>query len=656
MFIGVDTGGTFTDFVALANGRVLRLKLPSTPHDPGAAVARGVEELDPSGEAIVVHGTTVATNALLERRLAKVTFVTNRGLEDVIEIGRQARPDLYALDVIRTEPLVPPSRRIGVAERTRGDGSIATKLTAAETKRVKREVAATAPEAIAIGLLYSFLEPGPERAIEEALRSLGLPISTSSAIAPSIREFERFSTTIANAALTPKVAGYLERLERALAPRRLFVFASNGGRVRAKTAAIRAVDLVLSGPAGGAVAAARVARYAGLRAAIALDMGGTSTDVALVRGVPERRSEIEIAGFPLLVPSLDIETVGSGGGSIAAVDSSGVLCVGPESAGADPGPACYGRGDAPTVTDAHVVLGRLPLELTSGVHLDLDRAERAVHRLGRRLGRDTVTTALAILDIADATMARAARRVAVNRSADPHDLELITFGGAGGLHAARLAHLLRCRGALVPAMPGHLSALGMLLADPEVDLSRTVLLRDPERRLGRLEREFRALEREARDRLRHDGGVPRGESIVKQRGVMCRYVGQTFTLEVPFVQDLRSEFHRRHREAFGHAFEDRSIEIVDLRSRMSAPRNVGFPTPPRSSRRGGFEAARTGSVRARFDRHGTVELPCYRRDLLRTNDSIPGPARIDDDGATIVVEPGFVARVDRRGNLRLTPT
>lgn len=655
MRIGVDTGGTFTDFIALDGSRCVRAKLPSTPHDPGEAVVAGVERLDPEQRAAVTHGTTVATNALLERRLARVTFVTNRRIEDVLEIGRQSRPDLYALAIEKPEPLVPRDRRIGVAQRTSSSGVEDLALTRAEIERLRKAVAKSRPEAIAIGLLFSFLDDRAEQELEAALRPLGVPITRSAAIAPSIREFERFSTAVANAALVPVVGGYLDRLEARLAPRPLFVFQSNGGLARSARVAREPVKLVLSGPAGGAVAAATIARRSGIETAIALDMGGTSTDVALIRGRPLRRSEIEFAAQPLLVPSLDIESVGAGGGSIAWVDEAGLLRVGPRSAGAVPGPACYGRGEAPTVTDAHVLLGRMPLSLAGGVELDVDRAASALERLGRKLGLSAIATAEAVLELADAAMARAARVVAVNRGVDPRDVELIAFGGAGGLHAARLIRELPCRGAVVPPMPGHLSAFGMVIADPEVDLCRTVLVRDPERSAARrqLSAALRALEAEAREHLRQDFDLKRNPRVDIERTLQCRYAGQSFTLEIPFAPSFRRDFDEAHAARFGHAFPDHPIEVVDVAVRVRRPpESLPLSKLLSAPTRGSLAAAHLGDARTIFGGKPR-KIPRFLRSALPRGARIPGPARIEDDGATLLLEPGSRATIDHHGNVRI---
>lgn len=656
MRIGIDTGGTFTDFVLADGERVEIAKLPSTPDDPGRAILAGLRRFD-APDAELVHGTTVATNALLERRVARVTFVTNAGLEDVLEIGRQARPELYALDIDKAVPLVPRELRLGVAERTGADGSVVARLDERGLQRIVAQVKRTRPEAIAIGLVFSFLHPAAERRLARALRPLGVPICLSSAIAPEIREFERFSTTVANAALIPGVSLYLTRLARALTGRRLFVFQSNGGMARAEAAAAAPVRLVLSGPAGGAVAAAAVAARAGLGPSIALDMGGTSTDVSMIAGDPLRRGEVSLAGMPLLVPSLDIESVGAGGGSIAWLDDSGRLRVGPRSAGADPGPACYGRSDEPTVTDAHLVLGRLPTTLAGGVvTLDTDAANRALDRLGKRLGMHRRAAAEGVLRVADATMARAARSVVLGRGGDPRGMALIAFGGAGPLHAARLIAVLPCRLALIPWLPGNLSAYGIACADAERDLVRSVLVRDPDRHrtaIDRVARELTALGRAdlRRDRLGDDGAL----RVIAT--LDCRYLGQSYTLPIDHGREMKPRFDVIHRQSFGHAFAERPIEVVNVRVRLLvAGRGAASPghtaTPrPRQPPAGALLRTQPGWFGGR-----AASVRCFAREALPIGTRIVGPAILEEQTATTVIEPGTVASIDGNRYVRITPT
>lgn len=658
MRIGVDTGGTFTDFVFIKRGRIRVKKIPSTPDDPSRAILSGLEAERPLPDrAVLVHGSTVATNALLERKLARVTLVTNEGLEDVLEIGRQARPDLYAVEIEKPVPLVPAGRRLGVPARSGPDGEVVSPLRPADLTALRARVEKTRPEAIAVGLLYSYLDEKHEQRIARALRRLKIPVCTSAEVAPEVREYERFSTTVANAALIPVVTRYLEQLECSLPDVRLFVFQSNGGMARARSAARLPVRLVLSGPAGGAVAASRIATRAGLQHALALDMGGTSTDVSLVEGKPLRRGEISIDGLPLLVPSLDIQTVGAGGGSIAWVDQAGLLRVGPRSAGSDPGPACYGHSDEPTCTDAHIVLGRLPDRLAGGtVLLDPDRSHRALERLGKQLGRDARAAAEGVLQVADATMARAARVVAVGRGVDPRGLALIAFGGAGPLHAARLARALPCREALVPRLPGNLSAHGMALADAERDLVRSVLIRGPDARRTEVDAALRRLVEQGREELAADGLLESKRSLRVERTLDCRYAGQTYTLPVGPERSIARAFHREHEQRYGHAFPEREVEVVHVRVRLVVPGNTRSRPDDEPRRRRRAPAAAVVDERDAWFDGRRVRVACYLRDALEAGHRIDGPAIIEELSSTTVVEPGFRAEVDRHGNLRLGPS
>ena len=658
MRIGVDTGGTFTDFVFIHRGRLSLLKLPSTPDDPARAILAGLgKRLPLPAGAVLVHGSTVATNAILERKLAKVALVTNKGLEDLLEIGRQARPELYALEIKKPEPLVPRSRRIGVAERVAKDGTAIETLSKQDLAKLRARIERIKPEAIAVGLLFSFLNERGERQVERSLRSLGLPISLSAEVAPEVREYERFSTTCANAALVPKLTDYLESLERSLRGVKLFVFQSNGGMARVAGAARTPVRLVLSGPAGGAVAVARLAQKAGLRSALALDMGGTSTDVSLIEGAPLRRGEITVDGLPLLVPSLDIQTVGAGGGSIAWVDSAGLLQVGPTSAGSDPGPACYGSSFEPTVTDAHLVLGRLPVSLAGAeVKLFAGRSHDALQRLGKRLGLSALEAAEGVLAVADATMARAARVVAVERGVDPRRLPLVAFGGAGPLHAARLSAALPCSYALVPPLPGNLSAYGMALADAERDLVRSVLIADPDTERARVEEALSALVRTGTEELEADGLLAANRRPHVLRLLDCRYAGQTFTLPLQYtkaVKNLAAAFHAAHQARFGHAFEDRMVEVVHARVRLQVRASRRSPGQPPA---GKIRAAPRSAVlekRLVWFCGISARIPCFDRALLLPGHRIEGPAIIEELSATTVVEPGFSATVDAWENLVL---
>ncbi len=494
MRIAIDTGGTFTDCLFLRNGRLEILKLPSTRENPAVAVAQALETIlspgSANGSLELTCGTTVGTNALLERRGGRIALVTTAGFEDVIEIGRQDRPRLYDFLVTRPEPLVPRERRFGLAERVDAAGRVLERPAEEELDRVASQVQASLPEAVALCLLFSFANPAHERELARLLRARGLAVSVSHEILAEFREYERTATIVANAYLTPAVGGYLEEIGRRASRwrgARVRVMQSNGGIVSAALAGREPVRTVLSGPAGGVLGAKSLAALAGYDRVITFDMGGTSTDVSLVSGDLNVTTESHVAGMPVAVPMLEIHTVGAGGGSIARFDEAGALRVGPESAGADPGPICYGRGEQPTVTDAHLVLGRLAPEglLGGGFPLDEARARRYMEQ-ARGPVRSIEEFAMGILAVANTTMEKAIRVISIERGHDPRDYTLVAFGGAGGLHACQLAAALGLPRVLVPKFAGGLSALGILAADVVKDFSRTVRMEVPSRGAVRL--------------------------------------------------------------------------------------------------------------------------------------------------------------------------
>ncbi len=476
--IGVDIGGTFTDFVVLAGGEIRIHKTPSTPHDPSVAFLRGLEELEIGSGAAFVHGSTVATNAILERRGARTALLTTEGFRDVLELGRQTRLGLYDLTPRKHVPLIPREQCHEVPERVDRNGNVLEPLDEGAVRAALDQIKGAGVESLAVCLLFSFANAAHEEQIGALVEAAGLNVSLSSRILPEYREYERASTTAANAYVAPLMQRYLRRLDEkltALGRRRLWVMQSNGGVLSVEGAAREAVRTVLSGPAGGVVAAWQVGRAAGFERLLAFDMGGTSTDVSLIDGEPATSREGGIGDLPIRVPLLDIHTVGAGGGSLARVDAGGRLRVGPESAGADPGPACYGRGDLATVTDANLVLGRLlPQSFSAGrIRLDLERAQAAIRKIATALRLPVEEAAEGIVRVADTQMARALRKVSVERGHDPRRFCLIAFGGGGPLHACALAEELGIPTVLVPRYPGALSALGMLLSDFRKENSRT---------------------------------------------------------------------------------------------------------------------------------------------------------------------------------------
>src|SRR4051812_35663681 len=564
--IAIDTGGTFTDCVWIdrASHELRMLKVFSTPADPSQAIVKAIESITREQHFILLHGTTVGTNTLLERKGARTALVTTSGFEDAIEIGRQARPKLYDFFFDRTEPLVPKDLRFGIQERTAADGEILTEPTTKDLHALADAVESSKPESVAISLLFSFANPKNEASLAESLRVLGVPLSVSHQILPEFREYERTSTVVINAYLQPVMRRYLQNLEHGLrssasgsrpekagnySGAKIFVMQSSGGITALATAAREPVRTVLSGPAGGVVGATASARRSGFENIIAFDMGGTSTDVSLVEGEIKTASDAQIAGLPISVPMLDIHTVGAGGGSLARFDAAGVLRVGPESAGADPGPICYGRGMQPTVTDANLLLGRLqPTKFLGGEFtLDLERTQRLTREWLKKQ-RSTLTIekfAAGVVRVVNATMEKAIRVVSIERGRDPRQFALVAFGGAGGLHACALAESLSIPYVIVPAFPGALSALGILWSDVVKDYSRTILWRvSREIPMAKLKQEFAALERTAAKDFsgEHWGGAPR-----YARTVDLRYRGQGYELNLPLTKNILREFEQEHR-------------------------------------------------------------------------------------------------------------
>ncbi|MFQ5890471.1 MAG: hydantoinase/oxoprolinase family protein, partial [Gemmatimonadota bacterium] len=555
MRVAVDIGGTFTDFVLFdeRTGELRTFKRFSTPGDPAEAVLHGLSELSGGEPPSVVHGSTVATNALLERRGARTALVVTEGFRDLLTIGRQNRASIYDLAARRPRPLIQADLCFEVTERVTHEGRALIPLEAGELPRLVEKLRACGAESVAVSLLFSFLLPDHERAVAETLRAGGFAVSASSEILPEFREYERTSTTAVNAYLSPVVDRYVGRLESSLRARDLRIMQSNGGSTRAVTARSQAVRSLLSGPAGGVVGALHVARLGGHERVISFDMGGTSTDVSLADGGVRLTSEGEIDGIPIRVPIIDIHTVGAGGGSIARVDAAGALRVGPRSAGAEPGPICYGRGGTlPTITDANLVLGRLAADRFLGgeFRLDAEAARAALEKLGREAGvaaRDGLdlarVAALGVIRVANAGMERALRRVSVERGHDPADFVLVSFGGAGGLHACELARALGAATVMVPRGASTLSAFGMLVAHVVRDYVQTVMLpgETPHGRLVDLVAPLAELG--AREIARE--GVP-AEEIAVYRELDVRYVGQSYELTVPLCEGYADTFHGEH--------------------------------------------------------------------------------------------------------------
>jgi N-methylhydantoinase A len=629
------------------------------PDDPSRAIAEALEKIGHHDSLILLHGTTVGTNTLLQRKGARVAFVTTAGFEDVIEIGRQARPKLYDFFFDRIEPLVAADLRFGVDERVSSDGEVLREPSQADLCDLKNKVLAKNPEAIAISLLFSFANPKNEASVASGLRDLGVPLSISHEILPEFREYERASTVVVNAYLQPVMQRYLESLEarvrawsgmRRDGSARIFVMQSSGGITALRSAAREPVRTVLSGPAGGVVGAVAMARRSGCERIISFDMGGTSTDVALVDREVRGGNQAEIAGLPVGVPMLDIHTVGAGGGSIARFDAAGALRVGPESAGADPGPICYGRGTQPTVTDANLILGRLqPHRFLGGdFTLDLERTRRVVSEWlkQQRSKLSLEQFAAGIIRVVNATMEKAIRVVSIERGYDPREFILLAFGGAGGLHACELAAALHIPRVIVPERPGALSAFGILVSDVVKDYSRTVLLRTlNELPLRRLNGEFGKLRRKAEQDYRTEGWKG---SIRYQLSVDVRYRGQGYELNVPYTGRLIAAFRREHERHYGYTYPAREIELVTLRLRaiVKSPQSSLSRSRVRPVQRGGERE--WSSV---FFAGNKLRAATYDRDSLQPGRKYSGPAVVTEYSATTFVPPVAQFWLDRTGNI-----
>jgi N-methylhydantoinase A len=709
--IAIDTGGTFTDCVWVDRGQLRMLKVFSTPHDPSQAIVEAVRKIAPDHDFLLLHGTTVGTNTLLERKGARTALVTTQGFEDAIEIGRQARLTLYDFFFDRTEPLVAADLRFGVNERVAANGEILTAPSEQELQSLVTRIAGANPQSIAICTLFSFVNPKNERSIADALISLNVPLSISHKILPEFREYERMSTIVINAYLQPVMQRYLENLSRSCGrdvarnvslstsyslestanlvgtmearpfraaksvPRRgpstpmppeaksrkpnaphIFVMQSSGGITALSTAAREPVRTVLSGPAGGVVGAVATARASGFDHIIAFDMGGTSTDVSLVEAEIKTANDAQIAGLPIGVPMLDIHTVGAGGGSLARFDAAGVLRVGPESAGADPGPICYGRGTQPTVTDANLLLGRLqPANFLGGdFTLDLPRT-RAITKEWLKKQNSNLTLekfAAGVIRVVNATMEKAIRVVSIERGRDPRRFALVAFGGAGGLHACALAESLSIPHVIVPAFPGALSALGILASDVVKDYSRTILWRvSKDVPQAKLNQEFAALEKTAAKEFQQESwqGTPQSS-----RSVDVRYRGQGYELNVPLSKNLLKDFEREHHRRYGYTHPNREIELVTLRLRAtlkSKKFRVGADALVRPRAKRGHQTQPESQVL--FESKKLPTRIHARSELIRGK-KYRGPAIITEYSATTVIPPNTSFKIDEAANLVIT--
>ncbi|UGS34403.1 hydantoinase/oxoprolinase family protein [Capillimicrobium parvum] len=680
LFAGIDIGGTFTDLALYDSGTdaLVVHKLRSSPDDPSRALVEGIAELcalaQVGTDALdgVLHGTTIATNAVLEHRGAKTGLITTDGMRDVLHIGRHQRPEPYSVmqDVPwQDRPFVRRSERLTVPERIappRGD--VVQALDEDAVRAAAAQLRDAGVEAVAVCFLFSYLDDAHEKRAAQLVRD-AMPdafVTTSADVSPQFREFERFNTTAMNAFVGPGTGRYLARLTQGLASRgvaaELLVMRSNGGVASAREAAERPVTLMLSGPAAGVLGAQWAAGLTGRRNLITFDMGGTSADIGIVAdGMVTEASarDTQVAGYPLLVPMFDIETIGAGGGSIARLDAAGAFRVGPQSAGADPGPACYGRGgpDA-TITDAHLVLGRIDPERFLGGDMPLDpgAAAAAIDRLAAELGMSRLDTAAGVLRIANAQMARTIRGITVERGRDPRSFALVAFGGAGPLHAADLADMLEIPEVLIPPHPGITSATGLLTSELRYDLMSTVLMVQGAIDGARIDELFAQLTAILLERLQRDGADP--DQVRVERSLDCRYVGQGYELRIPFdghafAEAALDRFHAVHEQEYGRALAD-PIEIVNVRVRAAGDR----PRLTRIAVGGGDLASATiGEAASVWDVGGELaDLPTRRllRERLPIAEPIDGPAVIFQRDTTIVVPPSWRATADPGGPLLLS--
>ena len=649
--LGIDTGGTFTDFVQLTAAGLVVHKQRSTPDDPSRAILEGIQRLTGgTGEADVVHGSTVATNAVLERKGARVALVATRGFEDVLKIGRQTRPELYNVFVAPRPPLVEPHLTFGIAERLDAAGNVLESVVEDDIDQLARVLHDRKVEMVAVCLLHSYANPVHEQQVALLLRQSGLVVCTSHEVLPEYREFERWSTTVVNAYVTPLMERYLKTLEQAL-PRRLSIMQSNGGCISAGAARAQAVRTVLSGPAGGVVGAKAVAEAAGLARVIGFDMGGTSTDVSLIDGAIARTTDSRVGDFPVRLPVIDIHTVGAGGGSIAYLDTGGALRVGPRSAGATPGPVCYGVGEELTVTDANLLLGRLDPDYFLGGRMAIDRArtDRVAAALARQTGLSVPELSEGIVRVANANMERAIRVVSVERGHDPRQFALVAFGGAGGMHACEIAEQLQMATVMVPRYAGVLSAFGMLVADVTKDYSASVLRASASLSLKDLERACAPLVEAGRAELQAEGFGPRKQVIT--RSVDVRYAGQSFEITLPLTADYRAVFDREHGRTYGYSNPARATEVVNVR--VTATGVTAKPALPHVRARK-TAAPKPSAVRPGRFGGKTLKVAFHRWEQLPAGATASGPAVIAGGEATVVIPPRWSFTVDGFSNIMAT--
>jgi N-methylhydantoinase A len=658
--IGIDIGGTFTDFVFLSQdtGELIASKLLTDNENPATTVLKGLREFLSYQTGQIIHGSTVATNALLERKGAITALVTTRGFKDIIQIGRQNRPNLYDWNQAPAPSLIPPEFRFEIKERVNAHGHIQIPLDVSELPRIIEVLRQSGIESVAVALLFSFLYPDHERTITNSLREAGFLVSSSCEILPEYREYERTSTTAVNAYVSPILDNYLSVLQDALPNTTLQMMQSNGGMIDISEARKFGVRCILSGPAGGIVGAQYIAHelistendagnHSILRI-ITFDMGGTSTDVSLIDGNPTLTTDAIVGGCPIHLPLLDIHTIGAGGGSIAYMDAGRSLRVGPQSAGADPGPACYGKGEFPTVTDANLELGRILPGYFLGGRMPIypERAKSSLEKLGRLLDLTPAEVAQGIIDIVNIQMERALRVISVERGYDPAQYSLFSFGGAGGLHACELAHQLGIPRVIIPRLASTLSAFGMLVSDVIKDYVKTVML-PGHISLNELDERFSPMIEHGLMELEDQEVEP--DRIKTQCSLDMRYSGQSYELNTPFTPDFIGAFHAKHSTIYGYSMENKEIEIVNLRLRVigQVP-PVKFPRAQKSTKLKSPSPPQYTDMRLNGS---VIPAQLFHYGQLNPGDSFHGPALIASSDTTILVNPGDIGIVDDYLNL-----
>ena len=650
MLLGIDTGGTFTDFVLLDQQRIVIHKVLSTPQHPEQAILQGINELGleqaiKQGQVQLIHGSTVATNAALENKGSTTLYVTNHGLKDVLSLGRQTRPKLYDLSPKPISPPIDEPWCLEVGGRLDAKGNEISALTDEDLSNLRNKIQQLKPQAVAINLLFSFLDPSNEQRLEQAIPD-GIFVSRSSYVLPEYKEYERGIATWLNARLGPVVSRYLERLRHQTLPAPLSVMQSSGGTINADSAANRAVNLLLSGPAGGLAAALHIGKLTGCKHLLTLDMGGTSTDVALLKNRISLTNEGRIGPYPIAVPMVDMHTIGAGGGSIAFLDAGGILQVGPESAGADPGPACYGRGGRKaTVTDANVVLGRLQADAFLGgkMTLNTDAAHQAIAPIAKALKLSVEEAAQGILAIANEHMVAALRVISIQRGFDPSEFTLCSFGGAGGLHICAIADAIGTHSAMVPCYGGVFSALGMLAAPKQRQLSQALPGLITEISEQTFTTSFQTLKDQGQEQLQEEGFI--ADEVHYELSIDLRYQGQSYALNIPWVscEQAMVDFHVNHEQRYGHRLE-LPIETVNVRVAASAQQQA--LSLPRAE----VIAPRHSSASL----YGVGVTKVIPREMILIGDTLSGPLLITETIATTWIEPGWAATKDQWGNLLLS--